>query len=92
MPVAATHNRAATAAAEPPETERPEPGSDTPVLDPEALEQLNASKRQAFQEGLANILLDLQEKDGSWWDYPLYDYHQPYGTGYALMTLCPKGK
>ena len=21
------------------------------------------------------------------WDYPLYDYHQPYGTGYALMAL-----
>jgi hypothetical protein len=32
-------------------------------------------------------LLDLQEKDGSWWDYPLYDYHQPYGTGYTLMAL-----
>ena len=28
-----------------------------------------------------------QEKDGSWWDYPLYDYHQPYGTAFALMTL-----
>ena len=37
--------------------------------------------------GLADLMLDRQEKDGSWWDYPLYDYHQPYGTGYALMTL-----
>jgi len=25
--------------------------------------------------------------DGSWWDYPLYDYHQAYGTGYSLMAL-----
>lgn len=40
-----------------------------------------------YQEHLAAILLPLQEKDGSWWDYPLYDYHQPYGTAYALMTL-----
>lgn len=36
---------------------------------------------------LARIALSHQEKDGSWWDYPLYDYHQPYGTGYALMAL-----
>ena len=36
---------------------------------------------------LAEIILYRQEKDGSWWDYPLYDYHQPYGTGYALMAL-----
>jgi hypothetical protein len=36
---------------------------------------------------LAALLLPLQEKDGSWWDYPLYDYHQPYGTAFALMSL-----
>ncbi len=36
---------------------------------------------------LARVILHRQEKDGSWWDYPLYDYHQPYGTGYALMAL-----
>ena len=29
----------------------------------------------------------LQDADGSWWDYPLYDYHQQYGTAYAIMTL-----
>jgi hypothetical protein len=40
-----------------------------------------------FQGQLAAILLPLQEKDGSWWDYPLYDYHQPYGTAFALMSL-----
>jgi hypothetical protein len=43
--------------------------------------QLDHAKR------IAAILIPLQEKDGSWWDYPLYDYHQAYGTGYALMTL-----
>jgi len=45
----------------------------------------DAARRHHAQ--LAAILLPLQEKDGSWWDYPLYDYHRPYGTGYALMSL-----
>jgi hypothetical protein len=31
--------------------------------------------------------MNVQDADGSWWDYPLYNYHQPYGTAYALMTL-----
>jgi hypothetical protein len=43
--------------------------------------------RAKYAEKLAAIILARQEKDGSWWDYPLYDYHQPYGTGYALMAL-----
>jgi hypothetical protein len=44
--------------------------------------QANPQKQQ-----LAGILLPLQEKDGSWWDYPFYSYHQPYGTAFAVMTL-----
>ena len=36
---------------------------------------------------MARTIMDLQEADGSWWDYPFYDYHQPYGTAFALMTL-----
>ena len=36
---------------------------------------------------MARLMVDLQEKDGSWWDYPLYDYHQPYGTSMAVMIL-----
>ncbi|MBM4009856.1 MAG: hypothetical protein ACKO4Z_06260 [Planctomycetota bacterium] len=40
-----------------------------------------------YRGNLARIMLDAQDADGSWWDFPLYDYHQPYGTGYALMTL-----
>jgi hypothetical protein len=27
------------------------------------------------------------EKDGSWWDYPLYDYHQQSGSALVLMSL-----
>lgn len=45
-------------------------------------------KERAFYRGhLAATLLRLQENDGSWWDFPLYDYHQPYGTAYALSSL-----
>jgi hypothetical protein len=51
------------------------------------LEQLPAEKQPFFQDHLANILLPLQEKDGSWWDYILYDYHQQYGTAMAISTL-----
>jgi len=39
------------------------------------------------QDQLAAILLRLQEKDGSWWDFPFYDYHQPYGTAFAMLSL-----
>jgi hypothetical protein len=51
------------------------------------IEQLPASERPYFQEHLAHILLPLQERDGSWWDYPLYNYHQQYGTAMAVMSL-----
>jgi hypothetical protein len=49
--------------------------------------QLPAADRAFYQDHLANILIDLQEADGSWWDYPLYNYHKPYGTAFALMSL-----
>ncbi len=52
-----------------------------------SLEQLPPDQREPYQAMLAKLMLDRQEKDGSWWDYPLYDYHQPYGTSFALMTL-----
>ncbi|MBN8458877.1 MAG: hypothetical protein J0M04_13670 [Verrucomicrobia bacterium] len=53
----------------------------------ESVGLLPKAQRAKYARGLAAILLERQEKDGSWWDYPLYDYHQPYGTGYALMAL-----
>jgi hypothetical protein len=52
-----------------------------------SLDLLPEAERGPFQDQLAHILLALQEKDGSWWDYPLYNYHQAYGTAYALMSL-----
>lgn len=53
----------------------------------ESVKLLPKEKHAAYAKQLAEILLERQEKDGSWWDYPLYDYHQPYGTGYSLMAL-----
>ena len=50
-------------------------------------DQLDAARSRHYKDLLAALLVPLQEKDGSWWDYPLYDYHQPYGTAFALMTL-----
>jgi hypothetical protein len=53
----------------------------------ESVEFLPAAEQKRHAEKLAKLVLFRQEKDGSWWDYPLYDYHQPYGTGYSLMAL-----
>jgi len=49
--------------------------------------QLAEDERPVYQAHLAALLLALQEKDGSWWDFPLYNYHQQYGTAFALMAL-----
>lgn len=51
------------------------------------IDQLDTPQKPGYQDHLAQLLLPKQEKDGSWWDYPLYNYHQPYGTAFALMSL-----
>ena len=51
------------------------------------IDMLPRRQRPRFRHHLAAVLLRLQEKDGSWWDYPFYDYHQQYGTALALMAL-----
>ena len=53
------------------------------------VEQLPEAERPYYRDYMAHTLLELQEKDGSWWDYPLYNYHQQYGTALALLTLVP---
>jgi hypothetical protein len=55
--------------------------------------QLPPAERAFYQDHLAHILIERQEADGSWWDYPLYNYHQQWGTAMALMSLkyCRKG-
>ena len=51
------------------------------------LEHIPAEQRRRLAGHLAHVLVPLQEKDGSWWDYPLYNYHQQYGTAFAIMSL-----
>ena len=51
------------------------------------IDQLPEEKRPFYQAHLTRTLLVRQEKDGSWWDFPFYDYHQPYGTSFVLLTL-----
>ena len=36
---------------------------------------------------LAYLLLSHQERDGSWFDFPFYNYHQQYGTAFGLLSL-----
>jgi hypothetical protein len=49
--------------------------------------QLPEAERPIYQDGLARLLIRLQERDGSWYDYPLYSYHKPYDTAFALLSL-----
>jgi hypothetical protein len=43
--------------------------------------------RSADAKGIASHVLPHQEPDGSWWDYAMWDFHKPYGTAFAIMTL-----
>lgn len=36
---------------------------------------------------LVDAVMYTREPDGSFWDYPLYSYHKPYGTAFALIAL-----
>ncbi len=51
------------------------------------IDLLPEEERPYFQDHLAHVLLPHQERDGSWWDYPFYNYHQQYGTAMALFSL-----
>lgn len=48
---------------------------------------LPREKQPEYRRLVADLLLSKQETDGSWWDFPFYTYHQPYGTSFAVMTL-----
>ncbi len=53
----------------------------------QCIEQLPVEQRAFYQHHLARLVIDRQEKDGSWFDYPLYSYHKPYGTAFAVLSL-----
>lgn len=50
-------------------------------------------EKQAYHAAfIARDLMAEQSDDGSWWDFPLYNYHKFYGTGYALYALSVANK
>ena len=51
------------------------------------IKKLPENEQPEFKEKLSEILIPLQEKDGSWWDFPFYNYHKQYGTAMALISL-----
>jgi hypothetical protein len=51
------------------------------------MEHLGAEGKRQYAQQLMDVILPHQEPDGSWWDYPMWDYHKPYGTAFAIMTL-----
>lgn len=51
------------------------------------LEELPGDLRARYREPLQQAVLYCRQDDGSFWDYPLYSYHKPYGTAFALLTL-----
>jgi hypothetical protein len=48
---------------------------------------LPAGEQPEYRKLVADLIVPKQEADGSWWDFPFYTYHQPYGTAFAVMTL-----
>ncbi|MHC4953673.1 MAG: prenyltransferase/squalene oxidase repeat-containing protein [Planctomycetota bacterium] len=58
----------------------------------DVLDHLDEADRRLYWPKVVQYTLKARQPDGSFWDYPTYDYHKYYGTGYALMVLarCPK--
>ena len=50
-------------------------------------EKLPDDEKRRLYPHLANGVLYCRQPDGSFWDYPLYDYHYHYGSAFALLAL-----
>lgn len=51
------------------------------------LQQQSAEVQKRLWPEMLEAVLWCRQPDGSYWDYPLYSYHKPYGTGFALQVL-----
>ncbi len=51
------------------------------------IEQLQEPQRTQLATWLRGLLLEVQDKPGSWFDYPLYGYGHSYATAYALLAM-----
>ena len=53
----------------------------------ELLELESKAEQKRIAAHLTSILMSVQDKDGSYWDFVMYDYGQPWGTSMALISL-----
>lgn len=53
----------------------------------ETLHHLSGRNRDRFADALVDCVMVTRQPDGSFWDYPLYSYHKPYGTAFAVIAL-----
>jgi hypothetical protein len=53
----------------------------------EMMHRLSDAERAHYAPYLEQAVNVCRQPDGSYWDYPLYSYHKPYGTAFALLTL-----
>jgi len=51
------------------------------------LETLSEEQQEPLWPLLVEGVMYCRQPDGSFWDYPLYSYHKPYGTGFAVIAL-----
>ena len=51
------------------------------------MERMPLEDQRRFAGPLEQAVLVCRQPDGSFWDYPLYSYHKPYGTAFALIAL-----
>ena len=51
------------------------------------VEELEEPARSELATWLQDVMIDVQDPAGSWFDYPLYGYGHPYGTAYGLLVL-----
>jgi hypothetical protein len=52
-----------------------------------AAELIAMLHRSSDAQKMREVIKSHQEPDGSWWDFPMWDYHKPYGTAFAVLTL-----
>jgi hypothetical protein len=53
----------------------------------EAIELLPPDRRAPFAKQLQQKLMEIQEPDGSSWDFHISEYTRSYGTAFAIMAL-----
>ncbi len=53
----------------------------------ECCRRLPPARVRELRDPLIEEILYTRAPDGSFWDYPLYGYHKPYGTSFAVLAL-----